>query len=170
MPSLVGIYETPGPVADCAKKLRNRGFDDLEIYSPAAFPELDDALDEKPSGVRIYTLIGGLLGVITGYAVTIWMSYDWPVVIGGKPFASIPTYTIIGFELTILFGGLATLIGLLVVGKLPYGSFGKEDDAYDARFSAEDIGLVVTCSDRDVNEVDAMLRAHGSKEVNVVEG
>jgi len=170
MPSLVGIYETPGPVADCAKKLRGRGFTDLEIYAPAAFPELDDALDEKPSRVRIYTLIGGLLGVVTGYAMTIWMSYDWPVVIGGKPFASIPTYTIIGFELTILFGGLATLLGLLVVGKLPYGSFGKADAAYDARFSAEDFGLVVTCRDRDVGEVDAMLRAHGSKEVNVVEG
>ena len=169
MPSLVGIYETPGPVADCAKKLRGRGFTDLEIYAPAAFPELDDALDDKPSGVRIYTLIGGLLGVVTGFALTIWMSYDWPIVIGGKPFASIPTYTIIGFELTILFGGLATLIGLLVVGKLPYGSFGKEDAAYHPRFSAEEFGLVVSCRDRDVTEVDALLKAHGSKEVNVVD-
>ena len=169
MPSLVGIYEAPGPVADCAKKLRNRGFTDLEIYAPAAFPELDDALDEKPSGVRIYTLIGGLIGVVTGYALTIWMSYDWPIIIGGKPFASIPTYTIIGFELTILFGGLATLLGLLVVGKLPYGSFGNEDAAYHPRFSAEEFGLVVSCRARDVTEVDAMLKAHGSKEVNVVD-
>jgi hypothetical protein len=169
MPSLVGIYDAPGPVAECAKKLRNRGFTDLEIYSPAAFPELDDALDEKPSRVRIYTLIGGLLGVVTGYALPIWMSYDWPVIIGGKPFASIPTYTIIGFELTILFGGLATLIGLLVVGGLPYGSFGKSDKGYSPRFSAEEFGLVVGCGDRDVSEVDAMLKAHGSKEVNVVE-
>ena len=39
MPSLVGIYDAPGPVADCAKRLRGRGFTGLEIYAPAAFPD-----------------------------------------------------------------------------------------------------------------------------------
>ena len=170
MPSLQGVFDAPGQVADAAKRLKNRGFNDLEIYAPAAFPELDDAIDEKPSKVRIFTLIGGLLGVVTGYTVTIWMSYDWPIMIGGNPFASIPTYTIIGFELTILFGGLATLLGLLAIGRLPYGSFGKHDIGYDARFSAEEFGLVVGCRERDVAEVDALLRAHQAKEVNLVEG
>ncbi len=168
MPELVGIYTTPGPVADCARHLQARGFTELEIYAPAAFPELDDVLDPKPSRVRLWTLIGGLLGVVTGYAMTIWMSYDWPVVIGGKPFASIPTYTIIGFELTILFGGLATLFGLLVVGRLPYGRFGHEDRAYSARFSGDEFGLAVVCSERDVEEVTALLRASDAKEVNLV--
>lgn len=169
MPSLQGVFDAPGPVADAAKRLRHRGFTDLEIYAPAAFPELDDALDEKPSRVRAFTLVGGLLGVVTGFAMAIWMSYDWPVMIGGKPFAAIPTYTVIGFELTILFGGLATLLGLLIVGRLPYGSFGKNDKGYDKRFSAEEFGLVVGCRDRDVAEVDALLRAHHAKEVNLVE-
>jgi hypothetical protein len=170
MPSLQGIFDAPGPVAEAAKRLRKRGFADLEIYSPAAFPELDDALDAKPSRVRLYTLIGGLTGVVTGYALTIWMANDWPVMIGGKPFSSIPTYTVIGFELTILFGGLATLLGLLLVGRLPYGSFGKNDRGYDVRFSGEEFGLVVGCRERDVAEVDAVLRAHHAKEVNLVEG
>ena len=89
--------------------------------------------------MRLYTLIGGLLGVTTGYALTIWMSINWPIVIGGKPFASVAPYTIIGFELTILFGGLATLLGLLIVGKLPYGSFGKSDKGYSPRFSGRGV-------------------------------
>jgi hypothetical protein len=169
MPTLVGVFDQPGPVADVARRLRHRGFRGIEIYSPAAFPELDDVLDEKPSRVRIWTLVGGLLGVTTGYAMTIWMSLDWPIVIGGKPFASVAPYTIIGFELTILFGGLATLLGLLVVGRLPYGSFGRHDKAYAPRFSAEEIGLVVQCAERDVAEVDALLRAHHALEVNLVE-
>ncbi len=169
MPAIVGIYDQPGPTADVAKRLRARGFDDIEVYAPAAFPELDDAVDPKPSGVRIWTLIGGLLGVFTGYFISIWMSNDWPIMIGGKPFAAIPTYTIIGFELTILFGGLATLLGLLVVGRLPYGAFGKNDKAYSARFSAEEFGVVVECKDRDVREVDSLMRAHDAKEVNLVE-
>jgi hypothetical protein len=78
-------------------------------------------------------------------------------------------YTIIGFELTILFGGLATLLGLLVVGRLPYGSFGKTDKGYSPRFSSEEIGLVVECPERDVAEIDALLRAHHAREVSLVE-
>jgi hypothetical protein len=169
MPSILGVYDQPGPVADLARRLRNRGYDKLEVYAPAAFPELDDAVDPKPSGVRMWTLIGGLTGVITGYAMTIWMANDWQLMVGGKPFSSIPTYTVIAFELTILFGGLATLLGLLVVGKLPYGSFGKSDKAYSSRFSGEEFGLVVECLDRDVAEVDALLRTHGAKEVSLVD-
>lgn len=168
MVEMVGIYDAPGDVAAAAKRLKARGFNDLEIYAPAAFPELDDAIDPRPSKVRYFTLVGGLLGVVCGYALPIWTSYDWPVMIGGKPFAAIPTYTIIGFELAILFGGLMTLIGLLVVGRLPYGTFGKHDAAYSARFSAEEFGLAVCCKDRDVAEVDGLLRAHHAKEVNLV--
>jgi len=167
MPSLQGVFDFPGPVADAAKRLRNRGFTDLEIYAPAPFPELDDALDEKPSRVRVFTLVGGLLGVVTGYAMTIWMALDWPVVIGGKPYASIPPYTVIAFELTILFGGIFTLLGLLAVGRLPTL---KLDPAYSARFSAEEFGLAVQVPERDVAEVDGLMRANAAKEVTLVAG
>ena len=166
---LLGVFEQPDHIARAVRKLRDRGYTQLETFSPAPFAEVDDAVIDKPSPVRRWTLVGGLTGVVTGYALTIWMSIDWPVMIGGKPFAAIPTYTIIGFELTILFGGLATLLGLLIVGRLPYGSFGKNDKGYDARFSAEEFGLVVGCRERDVAEVDALLRAHHAKEVNLVE-
>ena len=166
MPKLVGVFETPGPVKGVARKLQGRGLRNLEILSPAPFPELDDALDDRPSPVRIFTLVGGLIGVVTGYAMTIWMSLDWPIMIGGKPFASIPPYTIIAFELTILIGGLLTLLGLLAVGRLPRIAL---DSAYSARFSAEDIGLTVECEDRDVAEVEALLRDSDAKEVTLVE-
>ena len=169
MPSLLAVYDKPSSVAEVARRLKNRGYGDLEVYSPAAFPELDDVVDAKPSRVRTWTLVGGLAGAVAGYAVTIWMSNDWQMVMGGKPFASIPPYTVIAFELTILFAGLMTLLGLLVVGKLPYGGFGKHDKAYSARFSAEEFGLVVGCKERDVLEVDALLRDHDAKEVILVE-
>lgn len=167
MATLLGVFERPDQIAEAATKLRARGFTGLETFSPSPFAEVDDAVDPKPSGVRLYTLIGGLAGVVTGYALTIWMANDWQIVIGGKPYSSIPPYTIIAFELTILFGGLMTLIGLLVRGKLP--SF-RMHPAYSARFSAEDFGLVVECRDRDVPEVEALLRDHHAMEVSLVEG
>ena len=169
MPSLLAVYDKPGSVAVVARRLKNRGYGDLEVYSPAAFPELDDVVDARPSRVRAWTLVGGLLGAVIGYVMTIWMANDWQLMIGGKPFSSIPPYTVIAFELTILFGGLMTLLGLLVVAKLPSGSFGKHAKAYSPRFSAEEFGLVVVCKERDVLEVDALMRDGDAKEVTLVE-
>jgi hypothetical protein len=165
MPTLIGVFDTPNGVAEAVTRLKGRGFTKLEVFAPAPFEEVELAVDPKPSKVRYFTLIGGLTGVVTGYALTIWMSLDWPIVIGGKPFASIPPYTVIAFELTILFGGIFTLLGLLAVGRLPTL---KIDPAYSARFSAEEFGLAVEVPERDVAEVDGLMRAHAAKEVTLV--
>ncbi len=164
MPTLVGVFGRPGDVVDVVKRLKGRGFDGLETYSPAPFSEIDDAMIEKPSGVRLYTLIGGLTGVVTGYALTIWMANDWQIMVGGKPFTSIPPYTIIGFELTILFGGLMTALGLFVTGKLGR----KRDPEYHPRFSGEEFGVAVRCQDRDVAEVEGLMRENHATEVTLV--
>lgn len=166
MPTIVSIFDLPSDVATSVRKLKARGFDDLVTYSPAPFTEIEEAEDPKPSGVRLWTLIGGLLGVCTGFGFQIWASLEWPIKIGGKNFASIPPFWIVGFELTILFGGFATLFGLLAVG----GLFPRRlDPHYSRRFSAEEFGVVVHCEDRDVAEIEALLREHSAKEVNLVE-
>ncbi len=166
MPTLVSIFDLPDDAAMAIKKLRGRGFDELESYSPAPFEQIDEAMDERPSKVRAFTLVGGLVGVFTGFLMQIWMSWEWPIKVAGKAFASIPPYVIIGFELTILFGGVLTLIGMLVVGRL-YPR--RLDAAYSSRFSAEEFGVVVTVGERDVGEVDALLRSLSAKEVSLLD-
>jgi hypothetical protein len=166
MPRLRAVYDRPDNIAEAVTRLRGRGYTKLETYAPAPFTEVDDAMLDKPSSVRLWTLIGGLTGVVTGYALTIWMANDWQIPLGGKPFSSIPPYTIIAFELTILFGGVLTVLGLFANGRLYPRAL---DDAYDPRFSAEDFGLVVACRDRDVGEIEALMRAHGAVEVTLVE-
>jgi len=167
MPTLLSVYDDPGDVATVVKRLKGRGFDQLETYSPASFPEIDEAVDDRPSLVRLFTLVGGLTGVVAGFAMQIWMSWDWPIKIAGKPYASIPPYVVIGFELTILFGGLLTLVGLIAVGRLAPRF--KLEPAYSLRFSAEEFGVMVRCPDRDVTEVDSLMRAGNAKEVTLVD-
>ena len=166
MPTLVSVFDFPDDVASVIKKLRGRGFDEIEAYSPAPFEQISEALDDRPSKVRAFTLVGGLLGVVTGFGMQIWMSLEWPIKVAGKAFASIPPYFIVGFELTILFGGILTLIGLLLVGRLYPRPL---DRAYSARFSGEEFGGAVRCGDRDVAEVDALLRAQSAKEVTLLD-
>ena len=165
MPRLRAVYDRPDRIAEAVTKLRGRGYTDLVTYGPAPFTEVDDAMHEKPSPVRLWTLIGGLTGVVTGFAMTLWMANDWQIMLGGKPYSSIPPYTIIGFELTILFGGVLTVLGLFANGRLYPRPL---DDAYDPRFSAEDFGLVVACRERDVGEIESLMRSHGATEVTLV--
>ena len=68
MPTLVSYFEAPGDVASVVRKLKQRGFDDLTTYSPAPFAEIEEAEDASPSGVRVFTLVGGLTGVPSAVA------------------------------------------------------------------------------------------------------
>jgi hypothetical protein len=167
MPTLVSYYDFPKDVASVVRKLKARGFDDLVTYSPAPFTEIEDAENPRPSGVRSFTLVGALTGVFLGFLMQIWMSWEWPMKIAGKNFSSIPPYWIVGFELMILLGGFFTLFGLLIVGGLYPRPLDKN---YNQRFSAEEFGVVVKCEDRDVAEIEALMRGEAAKEVNLVDG
>ena len=164
MATLVSVYDMPSDVATVVRKLKARGFEDLTTYSPAPFEAIEEAEDPKPSGVRLFTLIGGLLGVVTGFGMQIWMAMNWPIKIAGKNIAAIPPMWIVGFELTILFGGILTVIGLLIMGGLYPRPL---DEHYSPRFSAEEFGVVVHCEERDVSEVESLMRGHNAKEVTL---
>ncbi len=164
MTTLVSVFDRPSDVSTVVRKLKSRGFDDLTTYSPAPFEEIEEAEDPKPSGVRLFTLIGGLAGVVTGFGIQIWMSMDWPIKIAGKNIAAIPPMWIIGFELTILFGGVLTVIGLAILGGLYPRPL---DEHYSPRFSAEEFGVVVRCEERDVAEVESLMRGQNAKEVTL---
>jgi hypothetical protein len=164
MATLVSVYDMPSDVSTVVRKLKSRGFEDLTTYAPAPFEEIEEAEDPNPSGVRAFTLIGGLIGVVTGFGIQIWMSMDWPIKIAGKNIAAIPPMWIIGFELTILFGGVLTVIGLLILGGLYPRPL---DEHYSPRFSADEFGVVVRCEDRDVAEVESLMRGHNAKEVTL---
>jgi molybdopterin-containing oxidoreductase family membrane subunit len=111
--------------------------------------------------VRLVTLIGGLTGCTAGFAMTIWMSYDWPVVVGGKTIASIPPYVVIAFELTILLGALSTVAAVAFFSVL----MGKGGGAYDPRFSDDQIGIFVAAPPDQGGAVEQLLRSAGAVEV-----
>jgi hypothetical protein len=168
MATVLGVQRHPDSTIRAIHSLRGAGFEDLEVFSPCPNHDIEHALDRGPSKVRIYTLVGCLTGVTLAYLMQIWMAYDWPIVIGGKPFASVAAYTIIGFELNILFGGILTVAGLVIHGFLLSGRKGQE--AYRPSFSGNEFGCVVSCGPDQVARVQQLLREAGSTEVRVVEG
>jgi molybdopterin-containing oxidoreductase family membrane subunit len=167
MAQVLGVLKTPHDLALAIRDLKGAGFRELEIYSPVPSHEIEEALDRGPSIIRLLTLIGCLTGVSFAYFMQIWVAYDWPLVIGGKPFASIVSDTIIGFELNILLGGLFTVLGLMFFGMFMTR---KGHDAYQPGFSNDLFGCVVACHGDQIPRAQELLKRAGSTEVRVVEG
>lgn len=93
----------------------------VEIFMPHPDHDVEHLVEEytAPSKLKYFTLIGGLTGVTTGFALQAWTSLDWPLVVGGKPILSWVPFVVVGFELTILLGALTSFVGLLLLGKFP---------------------------------------------------
>jgi hypothetical protein len=146
--------------ADAIRQLKAQGIDDFTVYTPVPNVEIARAVGHRTSPVRLWTLIGGLTGCASGFALTLWMSYDWPLVVGGKPIGSVIPYVVIAFELTILFGAGATILGLL------FHSFrNRKRGAYDGRFTDDHIGIYVPCDVDRCAALESLMQETGAEEV-----
>jgi hypothetical protein len=161
MPGILASFIHIDAAVDAIRALRATGHRKLVVYSPAPNHELEEALSHRVSPVRLFTLIGGLTGCAAGFGMTIWMSYDWPVVVGGKPIASIPPYVVIAFELTILMGALVTVAAVAFFSVV----MGKRGVAYDPRFSDDQVGIFVPADSDQIASVETLLRNAGAVEV-----
>jgi hypothetical protein len=161
---VVGVFAHVDTTVKALEELKAKGYHDLEVYTPAPIHEIEDVMerDRPVSHVRLFTLIGGLTGTASGFLLTIWSAMQWGLVTGGKPVASIPPFVVIAFELTILFGGLATVLGLVLLGRLPRF---RPSPAYDPRFSNDRFGVAVHCAPGRGASVGEILRGNGAEEV-----
>ncbi|HZD40147.1 MAG TPA: DUF3341 domain-containing protein [Terriglobales bacterium] len=159
---IVGSFRHLDSLLRAIQGLKKAGYQNLQSLSPVPHHTIDEALEKPTSPVRVFTLIGGLLGATTGLVLTIATSLHYPLITGGKPIVSIPPFLIIVFELTILFGGLLTLAGMLLNARLPQMHIGP---AYQARFSEDRFGLWVGCGENQYQEVTQLLERSGAEEV-----
>lgn len=101
---ILGSFQYIDAATEAIRALHGQGRRNLTVYSATPNHELEEALHLKISPVRLFTLIGGITGCLGGLAMTYWMSLDWPLLVGGKPIATVPPYVVIMFELTVLCG------------------------------------------------------------------
>lgn len=159
---ILASFEFLDSTVDAIHDLRKSGFRDITAYAPYPEHHIEEALGYSQSSVRVFTLVGGLTGTATGFAFTAWSSMDWPLVTGGKPILSMVAYVVIAFEMTILFGALATVIGLFINARLPHT---KPHVVYDPEFSAGRFGLYVPASAGELDRMREILEKHEPSEL-----
>ena len=163
-----GVFLSLDAVAEAMKALEDEGFtpDDITVYSPIPTPHLEEVIDRPPSPVRKMTLIGGILGCATGFALTYWTFFAWPLHVGGKPISSFPVTVVIMFELTVLLGGLFTLAGVLTFSRIPV--LGPQV-GYHPRFSEDLFGVVVQATEEEkLAKAKRVLEGLGAETIDAI--
>lgn len=117
---LIAEFDTPTEIVVAARKAHAEGYRRMDAYSPFPVEGLAEAIGFHRNRVSLVTLIGALCGTSTAYLLQYWINWTaFPLNIGGRPYHSWPSFIIVTFELTILFGGLTAAIGMLVMNGLP---------------------------------------------------
>src|SRR5256885_11622291 len=171
--TIVGVFAHVDTTVRALEELRAKGYRDLTVYTPVPVHEIEEVLDrDRPvSRVRLFTLIGGLTGIASAFLLTIWTSLIWGLVTGGKYLqfgpggivgSSLPPFVIIAFELMVLFGGIATVIGLVVLGRLPRF---RPSATFDPRFTNDRFGIAIHCAPGRSGSVREILRTAGAEDV-----
>ncbi len=114
------------------------------------------------SPVRYWQLFGGITGLLSAIALTFGTSWEWNLIVGGRPIISVPPYIIIMFELLILIGGLSGLTGFFVHNRMPVFD---PLPGYRSRFSEDKFGLVVQCDDAAAARIESILREAGAEDI-----
>jgi hypothetical protein len=113
-------FDSAQAVVDAAKQAVAAGFSRLEAYSPFPIEELNDIIHKRRTKLSSLVLMGGLSGMATGFALQYWASaIEYPMNIGGRPYATWTAFVVPSYELTILFSALTAAIGMFALNGLP---------------------------------------------------
>ena len=117
---LLAEFENPSALVNATRAAREKGYRKLDAYSPFPIEALSDALHLHRNRLPLIVLIGGIvgggLGYLLQYYVTVW---HYPLNIAGRPLHSWPAYIVITFETTILIAALSCVLGLFALCGLP---------------------------------------------------
>jgi hypothetical protein len=163
---LVGIFDDEDILLHGVEGIREKGVKIHEVYTPFPVHGLDEVLGYTRSRLPIAAFLFGMTGTILALTMQIWMlGYDWPMIIGGKNFVSLPPFIPVTFELTVLLSALGMVATFFIVSDMkPY----RKPRSYDIR-STDDkhvMAIDLAANKLSKDDISRILKDNGASEVN----
>jgi len=163
---VLGSFKGESEATLAIEALKKSSWELDRVHTPFPSHKISEALKGKKSRVGYFTLMGGIIGFLTGFALAVYTAVQWNIIVSGKPVVAWIPFLIVGFEFTILFAVFGNVVGLLTQARLPEFDTLK---VYDPRFSGEYFGIVATCDEGEEQKLKDFLTNMGG-EVNAFEG
>lgn len=162
----LGLFGDPGSALEAAGKLKGAGFPRPELITPIPLHGVEEVLGPKKSVIKRFTLFGGIIGGLSGFILAAGTAVLYAHPTGGRPVIAIPPFLIITYELTILFGILATVLGFLISARFP----AIRERIYVPEAAVDKFVVTVPCaSGEEFGRAQAILREAGAEEVRDID-
>lgn len=164
MPKQVfGIFRYEDEFIEATRRLHQGGHENLVMMSPIPMHGIEEILKKKKPVIRRFTFFGALTGAVGGFALASLTALAFITPTGGRPIIPFPPFLVISYEMTILFGVLATLLGFHIASGLP----AWDDKPYDLRTNVDRFSILAECeSDADAQAVEVIMREAGAEEID----
>jgi len=164
---LVGVFDDEDVLLNGVTTIRKSGVKIHEVFSPYPVHGLDEVLGYKRSRLPIAAFMFGITGTSLALFTQVWMlGYDWPMIIGGKNFASLPPFVPVIFEFTVLLAALGMVGTFMIASDLKPYKWPRQFDirsTEDKHIMAIDLGLN---KGKSKAEIASVLKAAGASEIN----
>jgi mono/diheme cytochrome c family protein len=145
---LLAEYTTPQELLDAARRVRDAGYSRWDTFTPFPVHGMDPAMGIRATRLPWIVFAAGLTGGCLALFFQWWTStVDYPWIVSGKPFWSVPANIPITFEVTVLFSALTCFFSMLVLNKLPQPSHPLDRYRRFARATNDRFFLLIQASD-----------------------
>ena len=156
MSTLIAYFDDEHRLLDGARAARRAGLEIRDAFVPYAVHGLDEAMGQPRSRLPWVCFLAGITGGALALSFEWWTSASsWALNVGGKPYASIPAFIPVTFELTVLSAALTSAGAFFVRSRL----FPGKKAATLPRVTNDRFALVL---ERDDQAARAVLRAAGA--------
>jgi Protein of unknown function (DUF3341) len=136
----IGIFDDEGKFISSIRSLQEQNFKIFDVFTPYPVHEVFHLLKRK-SKLPTAAYFFGLFGIIATLAFLYYTSViDWPLVYGGKPFNSFPSFIVVTIIVTIFTVTIASLALFSARSKLFPG---RDNTIFDMRATDDKFVIVV---------------------------
>jgi hypothetical protein len=169
---IMAEFDSPGAVLHAAEKVRDAGYHRWDVFSPFPVHGLEKVMGLGNSLVGWFALaFGG--GAFLGTLGLIWFcnSFDYPLIVGGKPMFSLPMSFVPAYILLVLGSAVGAFVGMVALNQLPRHHHPLFNKKRFELVSRDKFFLVIGAMDPKFSETATrkVLEEVGGKHIDIVE-
>lgn len=160
----IGVFDSEEKFISSLKLLKEKKFPVFDVFTPYPVHEVFHILRQK-TRLPLAGYLFGLFGAIGSLSFLYYTSViSWPIVYGGKPFNSFPSFMVVTIVLTIF---TVTILGLLAFSARSKLFPGRDNTIFDHRATDNRFLIVIEADAQDKTTADAvsLMQENGAVEV-----